>query len=230
MARKNPLSDRDKAICARLREFRLSTNLSQVAFAKALAVDSSLLASYEHARVPIRYEFARHVNYVFRISLRWLAEGLEPKLLDIDLPLELESCIPEKLSFAEAYDLYLKTEIDRRWEEVKPREDENLASSVAVQQIKVAGVSLKDLLYYINQRVMRVAQVTPPKHYRDLYREIDMICGLFEDMYGKEIDQYLAHLAEVKNTKTNAKAASIRRLSKALKKNFPVAQSHEKKQ
>jgi transcriptional regulator with XRE-family HTH domain len=110
MARKTPVPERERAICARLREARLETRLSQVAFAKEAGIDSSLLASYEHARVPIRYEFGAKVCNLLELSQRWLATGIDEDTRGLYLPIHhsLNLQIRPRMLFSEAYDLYLK--------------------------------------------------------------------------------------------------------------------------
>jgi transcriptional regulator with XRE-family HTH domain len=75
MPRKNPLSARELDICRRLREFRLRTKLSQVAFANEVGLDSARLASYEHGRAPVKYGLARLLSVAFKVNLEWLATG-----------------------------------------------------------------------------------------------------------------------------------------------------------
>jgi transcriptional regulator with XRE-family HTH domain len=78
MPRKHSLPEPEKAICRRLREFRLDTKLSRVAFAKELRIDSSRLAAYEHARVPLRFVVVREIAMRFRLNPGWLADGDGP--------------------------------------------------------------------------------------------------------------------------------------------------------
>src|SRR5271169_3474247 len=75
--RVSPIPERERAICARLREARLETRLSQVAFCRDAGIDSSLLASYEHARVPLRYQLADRFCNLMNLSQRWLAHGID---------------------------------------------------------------------------------------------------------------------------------------------------------
>lgn len=75
MPRKNPLQAREKEICSRLREFRMQTKLSRVAFAQKAGIDSSVIVRYEHRRVPLKYIHAWRLMRTFFISAAWLATG-----------------------------------------------------------------------------------------------------------------------------------------------------------
>ena len=97
---------------AALRQARLRfTNLSQVAFARLLDIDSSRLASYEHARVPIRFDLALRAASLADVSLRWLAEGLEPRKLPVFPDQKLLERAADGL-FSETYDTWLKPFFD----------------------------------------------------------------------------------------------------------------------
>ena len=75
MARKNPFPENELKICRRIREFRKGEKLSQVAFAAAAEIDSSALASIEHARAPLRYGLAWRLVNAHLINPSWLATG-----------------------------------------------------------------------------------------------------------------------------------------------------------
>lgn len=108
MARKNPVPESEKAICRRLREFRLRTKLSRVAFARELGIDSSLLATYEHGRVPIRFELAARLGVKCQVSHAWLAEDDGPMHPYLELPQDLHRQIDGRMLFSEAYKRHVK--------------------------------------------------------------------------------------------------------------------------
>ncbi len=106
MPRTNPLPAREAAICRRVREFRLSTRLSRIAFAKELEVDSSLLVRIEHGLSPVRHDVARRLMFVFNLNPAWLIEGKgEPTVIEpVKTP---EDFAPDQL-FSHLYDHSLK--------------------------------------------------------------------------------------------------------------------------
>jgi len=107
MARKNPMHLREVEICKRIRDFRRETRLSRVAFAQQCGVDSSTLANYEHARVPVPYAVAKKVSEAFDINQRWLATGKLPKKPYMEISSALEKLIPTRVLFSVAYDRFL---------------------------------------------------------------------------------------------------------------------------
>lgn len=60
--------------------------ISAVAFAGALGLDSSRLASYEQGRVPLRYWVVRRLCDKFKVSPTWLATGLGEMEVKLPLP------------------------------------------------------------------------------------------------------------------------------------------------
>lgn len=112
MARTNPVPEQEKEICKRFREVRLLTKLSRVAFSKQIEIDSSTLASYEHGRVPLRFDLAFKISKQFGVSLKWLAEGKTPQFLSIPIPQTAINEIPPKSLFSTAYDEVLRPLFD----------------------------------------------------------------------------------------------------------------------
>jgi transcriptional regulator with XRE-family HTH domain len=111
MSRKNPLPIREVEICRRLREFRLGTKLSQVAFAKEVGLDSARLASYEHGRAPLRIEVFLAVHQKYFLNPVWLATGEEHQAYDapiVDWGRIMAIAIPRRWLFTEAYDRALE--------------------------------------------------------------------------------------------------------------------------
>lgn len=75
MARKNPVSDRDKAIGRRLREARDLALAKRTALALKIGVSSDQLSSYEHGRVPLPWLVGSDICELLDINQRWLATG-----------------------------------------------------------------------------------------------------------------------------------------------------------
>jgi transcriptional regulator with XRE-family HTH domain len=98
------LSRRELEICQRVREVRDIFKWSQPDFAKELGISRVRLASYEYGRAPIRYWFAQTLCSKFQISQMWLATGQKPINRFIEISPEVESKIPARMLFSEAYD------------------------------------------------------------------------------------------------------------------------------
>ena len=107
MPRQNPIPQREREICGRLRSARKETSLSQVAFARLLEIDSSRLASYEHARVPIKWELALKLCTQFNLSQRWLALGSLPMRPRYDAGLKYSPLIKASSLFSSIFDDFL---------------------------------------------------------------------------------------------------------------------------
>ena len=98
----------ERAVCERLRQFRLAIGFSQGGFANAVGMKPSLLSSYEHAQSRLLYRAAWNVFMAFpELSPEWLAcGGLYPMLIvpAVDYP-PPESCTYGQLaSFLEVFE------------------------------------------------------------------------------------------------------------------------------
>ncbi|HLH53446.1 MAG TPA: helix-turn-helix transcriptional regulator [Verrucomicrobiae bacterium] len=82
--------------------------LSQTVAAKRLGIDSTRLASYEHARVPIRFGFAEKFASTFNVRWGWLAEGTSPKLHYCKIPREKRSILQSEALFSEVWKEHLR--------------------------------------------------------------------------------------------------------------------------
>jgi hypothetical protein len=82
--RSNPLSPRERGICDRLREARLHTKLSRVAFCTELSavacrhLDATTYTNYEQGKARLPYWVAAAACKRFGFSPCWLAERLGP--------------------------------------------------------------------------------------------------------------------------------------------------------
>ncbi len=76
MARKQPMPEAERAVCGRLRRFRLALGLTQGEFARRAGLHPRLYASYEYARSCLNYPAARRILEAYRsLSASWLATG-----------------------------------------------------------------------------------------------------------------------------------------------------------
>jgi transcriptional regulator with XRE-family HTH domain len=91
----------ERAICERLREVRGKTGLSRVAFARAIGIDSSLLANYELSKVQVPFLVAFRAARLASVNLRWIMHGkLSRDEVFEDWPDLLEELIPARALFS----------------------------------------------------------------------------------------------------------------------------------
>ena len=83
------MNDREREICARVKEFREAIKWPQKDFAAQIGITLNKLASIEYGRTPLRYEIAWKIRHIFDLSLHslwskdWSPDELE---VDCDLP------------------------------------------------------------------------------------------------------------------------------------------------
>jgi transcriptional regulator with XRE-family HTH domain len=112
MPRKNPFPASEAAICKRVRDARLDTELSQVAFARRIGMDSTQLAALEHCRAPLKYGIADRLCDEFDICQRWLATGKLPKQYYVPLAPRLAATTSDNDLFSSVYSAELSPFID----------------------------------------------------------------------------------------------------------------------
>ncbi|MDB6112987.1 MAG: Helix-turn-helix domain, partial [Pedosphaera sp.] len=69
------MNDRERAICARVKQFREQIKWPQPALASELGLTKDKLASIEYGRTPLRYNTAIQLCHVFDLNPHWLATG-----------------------------------------------------------------------------------------------------------------------------------------------------------
>lgn len=69
------MTERELAICARVKLVREKIKWPQSDFSKELLITRDQLASIEYGRTPLRYKVAYVICYVFDINCKWLATG-----------------------------------------------------------------------------------------------------------------------------------------------------------
>jgi transcriptional regulator with XRE-family HTH domain len=106
--RKNPLSKRELAICARVKSFRTSINYPRRLFANHAGLDSSTLIRIELARVPLRYDVAKKICDVFTLNPTWLADGGKATMRAWrNMPASHDLGVDPKSLFSEVFDAHL---------------------------------------------------------------------------------------------------------------------------
>ena len=113
MPRNAPLSEREVAICHRLRDFRRATQIPRSAFALKVGVSAARLAEYENGRVPLRYEFFKSISAHFPLNPRWLVTGGGiPVLGHVFKDGKFREKIGERDLLSKVYDRVLKQHFD----------------------------------------------------------------------------------------------------------------------
>jgi transcriptional regulator with XRE-family HTH domain len=107
------MNEREKGICARLKQLREDLRFSQPAFARELRITLDQLASIEYGRVPLRYALGEWICWRFDVNQRWLAEGRKPKDYCFFIsPRVLNHITNPQVPFSEAYDQLLKKNME----------------------------------------------------------------------------------------------------------------------
>lgn len=79
------MNERERMICARVKEFREQVKWSQADFSAQLGITLNQLASIEYGRTPLRYNIAWQLRIIFGVSLEWLSVGeFSPDLVGMD--------------------------------------------------------------------------------------------------------------------------------------------------
>jgi transcriptional regulator with XRE-family HTH domain len=69
------MNDRERAICARVKEFREDIKWPQPAFANEIGISRDQLANIEYARVPLKFGVCVTMCRVFDVNAEWLVTG-----------------------------------------------------------------------------------------------------------------------------------------------------------
>jgi transcriptional regulator with XRE-family HTH domain len=196
VARQTPIPQREKEICERLKQARLSMNLTRIAFARMLGIDSSRLASYEHARVPVKFNLALGCSIVAGVSLAWLATGAEPREAIRIQDGKLREIIGDNELFSQAFDETIKPLYDA--ESRQPRAlargnldermlDEMLSLFGSQTDGNVSGGGLAKILAgYIEDSI----STCPPELYQVLYTSVTGALRKFQHGHMEAIEAF----------------------------------------
>lgn len=112
MPRKHPMPVRERLICRRLREFRISLGLNMEQFCKSAGLARTAYASYEYAASQLNYSAAwRILNAWPELNPQWLAgEDYVPMrdLWFVDYPAPEEVGAGPRAAFSLVYEWHLK--------------------------------------------------------------------------------------------------------------------------
>jgi transcriptional regulator with XRE-family HTH domain len=106
------MPDQERAICRRLREFRLSLGLSQTDFCELAGLNRTAYAGYEYETSQLNYPAAWRILSAFpELNPRWLAgEDMVP-MRDwylVDYPTPEETDLGPRAAFSQVYELHLR--------------------------------------------------------------------------------------------------------------------------
>lgn len=197
MARKNPVSEREKQICRRLLEFRRSIKLSRKALAEEIGVTAEQLKSYETGRVPLPYLFVSKFCRSFDINPAWLAEGKEPVYGGATLDPKLESEIRPRQLFSFIYDDIIKPCLSDRMRvqsELEKAIAKQAFPGMAVEIIRgVGAVDTAAVLALISKTLSPLVNTLPPTLRMAFYRHIITAFYEFEKRHLEEITAFTKH-------------------------------------
>jgi transcriptional regulator with XRE-family HTH domain len=160
MPRTNPVPPKEVEICHRLRAFRLSTKLSQVAFAEKIGLDSGQLRNYEHARAPLRFSLAKRLLRSFGVNLYWLADGMGDVRTYQRLAQKIESPIPDTMLFSVAFERHLK----RDWVRLEDLTSGAMNAGFEADDLPGIGASNEEILsHMLGSRVAKTHLLLPPE-------------------------------------------------------------------
>ena len=195
MARKNPLPPNEKAICARLGEFRRSIRLSRVAFAEELGIGTFRLANYERVSVPLPYSIGSKICESFDLSQAWLAEGVGPVRGSVIIDPREEEEVPRGALFSEVYEVLVKPVVQQSREGDSFLEllatDDLAKARMAVEQLHVVGGISAATVEAILAKMHHVAMAGLPPHLRwPYYKHVMDASAAFQSTHISAISQY----------------------------------------
>jgi transcriptional regulator with XRE-family HTH domain len=189
------INDRERAICARVLEVRRAKGWSQSQLAHVLEISLNQLASIEYGRTPLRYGTADRFCRVVMLSQRWLAEGKDPRDEFIFVATQLQDRIPQALLFSQAYDHFLKREMDAffsKWKDISER-----AKTVSqIEELRelmppiVGTVGPRNAFNITSAWLADAIQSTPDYLLQDLASAIGSTIRHFKTKHVKELADY----------------------------------------
>jgi transcriptional regulator with XRE-family HTH domain len=106
------LTERDKAIAARLLKFREETRIPRTVFALSLGIGGERLASYEKARVRLKYSVVHRMIEQYKLSPLWLATGEGQSFMAFPFDeSDISQSVPANALFTWVFDNFLRDRI-----------------------------------------------------------------------------------------------------------------------
>ena len=195
MPRLTPVPERERQIGRRLREFRLSTKLSQVAVGQLLGIDANRLSSYEHGRVPIPYAVATAFCREFGVNPAWLASGAQPMHSYAMISHRLADEIAERARFSEVFDSVLAPSFGKHQEALQQFTGGDF-SGAAVEEFSEAAIPSighirpAEVAQLVAGHVATALAKSPPHLYQALYSALCQAIRAYEASHQEAIGQF----------------------------------------
>ncbi len=194
--------------------------MSQVVFAREAEMDSSLLASYEHGRVPLKYRTADRICECFGISQRWLAEGVGPKQPYVTLDHSLTADCGPNVLFSKVYFERLKARLDQWFESIAAalacKEEALNPEDVKLWAVPPAGMPPEESAAFMVQRRFTILSRTcNPQVRSEFIRAVDeVVQQIYADLHSElDLLRCSVNPAEV-STRLNRLITRVCRIAK----------------
>lgn len=105
------MTDEERAVCSRVKQFREQIKWPQSAFAFEIGITRDQLASIEYARTPLKYSIGALMCRLFNISESWLASGRGPVTPFGDTGPSPQR-VPPSILFTDVYKSAMKSHAD----------------------------------------------------------------------------------------------------------------------
>ena len=103
------MNQREREICARVKQFREQIKWPQAAFAFELGTTKDQVASIEYQRTPLRYDIGWRVCLIFDVNPKWLATGNGPVAPNMEVS-PTSGNLPKRILFSEVFDNFIDKE------------------------------------------------------------------------------------------------------------------------
>lgn len=169
------VTDRERAICNRVRLIRKSLKLSQKGFSNALGVSRDLVAGVEYARSPLRFGLALRLSALAGFSLKWIVEGVPPEKFRAPVGKGLLETIPNSYLLSEAWDIWIKPAFESAFKRAALNgkgEKPGQRMVVIGEENEIDPVPSDDLFEYLIEDLEGNFKAMPPYLHSDLYSQI----------------------------------------------------------
>jgi DNA-binding transcriptional regulator YiaG len=171
------MDEREKRICARFKEARERSGISQKTFAHMLKVSLDRLKSLEYARTPLKSDIAIRMAQWTGCNLYWLAEGAGPQDGPLPDP-DLIGQFPARGLFSQFWDTQLKKTF------IEGEKNFGQSRKSVRETLGAGGFSALD---YSIEEVERCFENLFPGSHWSLYSCICKACRNFEKMNREKI-------------------------------------------
>lgn len=208
------MNERERAICARLKQFREQGGWMRKPFAEKLGITDDKLASVERGATPLRYDLAQWACARFNISQRWLAEGKGPSSYFIAVRHDLTEAVSPRALFSSVYFDILKPHLDREFYDLEqtvgpsPTHDELNDYKRTARPIAGGTISTDDFFWVAAKRIRQAAVGLPAVLLQDLMDNIGRSIREFEAKHGTILEKFRAAALRAQPEELRAEAHS----------------------